>query len=190
MVRTTATVIVLSIVPASVRAGPGTVGESASRRVNSPRGAGLPRRCPKPGSRNATGIGQSDDREATAGIIEQVQRQRRQRETDAPTPGQEEVKVSIEPDDRAGPQRGHAGSPGNSTARSRGTARISPVIATQICWTGLTFRSVSMVPLRLIRSIQGTPRRKMSVRTISKSDHRFKCVASTSRASRCGGLRA
>ena len=46
--------------------------------------------------------------------------------------------------------------------------------ATQICWVGLTFRSVSTVPLRLIRSIHGTPRRKMSVRTISGSDQRFR----------------
>ena len=41
------------------------------------------------------------------------------------------------------------------------------MIATQSCWAGLTFRSVSIVALRLIRSIQGTPRRKMSVRIIS-----------------------
>ena len=61
-------------------------------------------------------------------------------------------------------------------------ARVRPVRATHAFCAALTFRSVSTVPLRLIRSIQGTPRRKMSVRTISLSVHRFMWVARTSRA--------
>ena len=35
---------------------------------------------------------------------------------------------------------------------------VSPVKATHAFWLALTFRSVSTIPVRLIRSIQGTPR--------------------------------
>ncbi len=44
---------------------------------------------------------------------------------------------------------------------------VTPVKATQAFWSSLTFRSVSIVPVRLSRIVQGTPRLKMSVRTIS-----------------------
>ena len=128
-----------------------------------------------------------DDRQAAAAVIDEVQGDRRAGEPPSLAAGEEREELAVDRDDRGQARDSDRSRDGGDAARGDAAAqaaktRVNPVSATHAFCVALTFRSVSTIPVRWINSIQGTPRRKMSVRTISTRVHRFMWVARTSRA--------
>ena len=102
-----------------------------------------------------------------------MQRQGRQHETRASAAAEKPVKVAVQPDDRHRSEHGNRRGPGIPGQRyqreqDQSRERHADLLGGLDVQVGLDGSAA------LIRSIHGSPRRKMSVRTISGSDRRFR----------------
>ena len=172
--------------PASVTAGAPTVPPPARGSRPSPRSVRVPGRRGRRSLLAASQVpvvpGRSRPRARSSNNRSgEGERRRRRRRIPCGGPGTRRTRGSRR---RSRPGRSRAPIPprGSRTQRRPASKRQAGQGHARLL-VGLDVQSVSTVPVRLIRSIQGTPRRKMSVRTISGRVHRFMWVARTSRAS-------